>query len=801
MLRDLRHGVRSLARTPGATGIAIVTLALGIGANTAVFSVVDAALFRPLAYAHPEELVRVYDASPSKGIPQFSASPPNYLDLKSQNRTLVEMAAFTDNEATLDEGGAPERLDAEQVSPSLFPLLGIAPRLGRTFLPAEERAGQPPTAILSWELWQRRFGGDPAVIGRAVRLDSRPVEIVGVMPRGFRFPSASADLWLPLVLDARALENRGAHWLGVIGRLRPGVALESAQSDLAGIMARLAVAFPAKLGDWTVRVVPLRRAIAGTARGPMLLLLGAVGLVLLLACVNVSNLLLARGASRRREVAIRTALGAARGRLLRQFLTESAALAAAGGIAGAVLAQWGCAALLALGGSAIPRRAEAGVDGRALLFAAGVSIAAALIAGLWPALRGTKASAGEALQEDSGRGTGGRRASAGRRTLLAVEFAMTLVLLAGAALLLRSMAAALRVDPGFRSEGVLTTSLALPGKDYPDEARIAAFYRELQQRLSRLPGVTAAGTASVLPMSGGRWWLLSVRIPDHPVPESEERDLAYRIAGGDFFRAAGIPLKRGRLFRPEDGKDAPLVAILNETAARQCYPGEDALGREIVLGDRTKGPRRIVGIVGDVHEESPVEPPAGGVYVPAEQKPSEDMAVLLRTAADPAALGPAVRAEIRAMDPHLPVPPMRGLSDQVGEALRQRRFVLTLLTGFAILALLLAAAGTYGVASCAAAESRREVGIRVALGARRADVVGLLVGDGTRAAVIGLVAGVVLAVPALTLLRGLLFTVSPADPMSFVGVALVLVGSAVGASLLPAVRAARANPVDALKSE
>ncbi len=803
LIQDLRYALRTLLRTPAFALVAVATLALGIGINTAVFSVVDAALFRPLPYARPEELVRVWDSNLAKGFPRFSSSPPNFADWRAQNHTLQGMAGYTSASAILLEGAEPERVNGYEVSPALFPLLGVAPLHGRTFDAEDEKPGRSPAVVLSWELWQRRFGGDPSVVGRTIRLDEARPAVIGVMPRGFRFPDADAAFWLPLVLDARAMENRGAHWISVVARRRPGTPLEGAQADLRTIAAQLAAAYPAKNAGWSVELVPLDRAIAGKARRPLLLLLGAVAFVLLVACANVASLLLARGFARRGELAIRVALGAGRGRLVRQLLAESLWLGAAGGAAGVAIAAQCSRVLIALGGDSLPRAAEAGIDARALLFTVGVSLLTALAAGLWPALRAVNARDQEALRESSTRVSASRRTAAARRALLAAELAATLLLLAGAALLMRSLGAALRVDPGFRPEGVLTAQISLPDSArYQGDERTAGFYRELLRRLGGLPGVTAAATSSVLPMAGGLWQIYSVRIPEHPVREGEEMSFAYRVVGGDFFRACGIAVRRGRPFTPRDDAGAPLVAILNETAARRAFPGQDPIGKQIVIGDRKGiGPRTIVGIARDVREESPIEPPTGDIYVPAEQRPWSEMGILLRTEGDPARLAPALRREVRALDPELPVEAVGSLSRNVSESLRSRRFVLTLLAAFAVLALLLAAVGTYGVAACAAAERRREIGIRVAMGARRSDVLALFLREGARVAAVGVPAGLLLAAAATRLLGSLLFGVSPGDPISLVGVSLLLLAAMLAATFLPALRATRIDPTEALRSE
>ncbi|HEY7113895.1 MAG TPA: ABC transporter permease [Thermoanaerobaculia bacterium] len=801
MLSDFRHALRSLANAPGFAAVAIGTLALGIGFNTAVFSVVDAVLLRPLAYARPAELVRIFDRNPSKEIGRFSVSPRNFADWREQNATLSGMAAFSGDDATLLEGREPERLRAEEVSPALFPVLGVPPLLGRTFDPGDEKPGGASVAVLSWSLWQRRFGGDPAIVGRTLRFEDARRLVVGVMPRDFRFPSRSADLWFPLVLTEQNLANRGQHWLGALGRLKPGVPVAAAQADFDAIGARLAAAYPEKNSGWRQEIVPLSEAVSGDSRKPLRLLVVAVAFVLLLACVNVSNLLLARGLARRREVAIRTAIGASRGRIVRQFLAETFVLALSGGALGTVGAVWLTAALVRLGGDALPRSAEISVDARSLLFALAAGLVAAALAGLLPALSASGSIDCEALRESPGRATSGRRAATLRRALLSAQLALALVLLVGAALLLRSMRAALSVDPGFRPDGALVAELSLPESRYPGDERALAFYEALMARLRRLPSVSAVGTSIVAPMPGGIWQSYSVKIPDHPRPESEEISLLYRVVGGDFFAAAGIPLRRGRVFSAVDRQGAPLVAVISETAARRCFPGEDPIGRLINPGDRTPAPRRIIGVVGDVREESPTSPPDANIYIPLAQKPWSEAAVIIRTKGDPEAIAPEVREQIRALDPELPLDTLAPLSEQVGRALAERRFLLTLLALFAILALTIATIGMYGVASRSAAERRREIGIRVALGAGSGDVLGLFVGEGARTAAIGWLAGLLLTLPAARLTAGLLFGVSAADPQSFTAVSLVLAAATVLANLVPAIRALRADPVAALRAD
>jgi len=803
MTGDLKYALRGLLHSPGFTAAAIVTLALGIGLNAAVFSVVDAAVFRPLPYAKPVELLRIVDTNPARHIDRFSASPPNFADWRAQNKTLVAMAAFTNDDDTLIEGSEPQRIRGEAVSPALFPLLGVAPALGRVFRADEEQPGQAPSIVLSWEFWQRRFGSDRSIVNRQVRFEGGPRTVAGVMPRGFRFPtSRDVDAWTPLVLDAQAMENRGAHWLGVVARRRADVSVEQAQADLSAIAARLEAAYPAKNKGWGVLVLPLSDAVTGSAKRPLLLLLGAVAFVLLIACVNISNLLVARGVGRQREVAIRTALGAGRGRLLRQFLVESLALALLGGGIGCLFAVWGSEALVALSAGSVPRSAEAGVDLRVLLFTLGVSLLAAVASGLWPALRASRSGGDEVLREGHGAAGLPRRAAAARSVLLVTELALTLALLAGAVLLLRSMSAVLKVDPGFRPEGALAFRLQLPESRYPERIRMASFYRELAGRIAALPDVALVGSVNFAPLSGSQW-KLSTKFLDHPVAEGDEPSLEYRVAGGDFFRAAGIPLKAGRLFTPEDRMDAPLVALISETAARRHFAGEDPIGRQITIGDRIKQPRRIIGVVGDVLEGGLTEPAAPEIYVPAEQVPWSGMVVLVRARGDgdPMRLLPSVRAAVAALDNQLPIEGAARLSDQVSDSLKQRRFALVLLSAFSLLALVLAAVGIYGVVAYTAARRTREVGIRMALGARRSDVLRLFVREAIALAAAGVAVGLALSAAATKLLSGMLFGVRPTDPLTYLAVSILLALAVLAATSLPAGRAARISPMDALRHE
>lgn len=796
-LSDLRLAFRTLAKSPAFSAAAIVTLALGIGANTAVFTVLHAVLVRPLPYPDAGRLVRIWESNPEKGMPRFSASPRNLVDWRERARSFSGLAAYVDDRVTLAGEAGAERIQGEAATPELFPLLGVTPLLGRPFREEEGKPGEDAVVILSEPLWRTRFGADPGILGRTLTLSGKARTVVGVMPASFRFPSAATALWMPLAFDERDLGNRGAKWLGVVGRLRPRVSLDDASRELSAIASEIAVREPDKGKGWGVVLAPYLEAVVGKVRKPVQVLFAAAALVLLVACVNVSSLLLARAASRHREAAVRTALGAGRARLLSQMVAEATVISLVGAALGIALALLATPALVRLAGDALPRRSEVTVGLVPLAFAAVAGALAALLGSIAPARGWMRLAPWRALTDRNG----AVPLSRSRRGLVVAELALTLALLTGAGLLLRSLGSVLDVDPGFRPDHALTASVSLPGERYgKDEARINAFYADLTTRLSALPGVQAAGAITVLPLSGGNW-SLEVKLPDRHVPAGEAPSLEYRQVTAGFFAALQVPLRKGRLFDERDAQGQPLVAVVSEAAARRLWPGEDPIGKELVIGDRTPAPRRVVGVVGDLHDaglDRAVEPE---VYVPSLQKPARSMSLVVRTTGDPLALAPALREVVRGLDRDVPVESIDPMESVLAASVSSRRFVVTLLALFAALALALAAVGVYGLVAHAAEERRREIGIRMALGARSRDVLEMVLRQGAMPLAAGIGAGLLLSLASARLVSGLLFGVTVADPATYAAVIAVLTAITLVASWLPARRAAASDPAAVLRSE
>jgi putative ABC transport system permease protein len=796
---EIRQAVRALTRRPGFALAAIAALALGIGVNAAIFSVADAVLWKPMSYPNSGELVRIYESNPGKGFPQFSVSVDNFLDWRKQNASFTHVAAIDTEQLVLLQRGEPKTLSGLAVSPDLFPMLGVAPAAGRVFRQDEERPGSEAGVLLSWGLWRERFGGDPAIVGRRLDFDEGPRTVVGVMPETFRFGSRGADFWIPFVIEPDDIGERGSKFLGVVARRRPGVQIASAQADMDRIVAAITAAEPEKMTGWGARVEDLRKSVAGDVRRPLLLLFGSVAFVLLIACANVSNLLIARSVERRRETAVRVSLGAARGRLVRGAMAEVSLLAAAGAAAGFLLAFWTRDALVAFAGRDLPRSAEIAVGGRTLLFVIAAAAAATLISGLIPALRVSSTAATEALASTTRQGAGPQAARA-RRVLVVAQLALALMLVSGAGLLARSLAEVLRVEPGFRPDRVLTISVALPESRYEERDSRRAYFRQALARLSALPGVESTGIASFTPLAGEKW-TLSFNFPHRPVPEPEQPDVEYRVVGGDFFRTVGIPLRSGRLFSSEDSATASPTVVVNEAFVARFLQEEDPLATRVRIGDGVKEPRAIVGVVGDVKEMGLAEPPAPIAYIPYEQVPWRYTTLLLRTTGEPRGLAAAARAAIAPIDPLLPIEEIGTLDDVVAASVGSRRFAATLIGLFASLALLLAAVGLYGVMAYAAAQRRREVGIRIALGARSTEVVRLFLGEGARLSLAGAAVGILLALAATRLLASQLYNVKPGDPLTLGVAAAVLIAVGVASAYLPARRASRVDPVVALRSE
>ena len=807
LLKDLRYGLRMLAKNPGSTLVAVLALALGIGANSAIFSVVNAVLLRPLRYKDPAHLVVIWETKLSKGIFQEFVSPPDYRDWIEQQRVFDQVAALRAQPAVLTGGQLPERVETALVSPSAFELLGVKAGLGRTFLSEEAEPGRNRVAVLSYGLWQRRFGGDPGVLGKNVIVDGNSFSIVGVTPRDFRLLDTPSELWMPYTLDAKELSQRGFHTLRVIGHLKSGVSQEQAAAEMRSIASRIEQQYADTNSGWSTKIVALRDQLVGDIGPTLWTLLGAVVFVLLIACANVANLLLARAGSREKEIALRTALGANPGRLVRQLLTESVLLGLAGGLVGLALAAWGVSLLEQFGPSNLPRLDEVAIDWRVLAFTLSMSVLTGVVFGLAPALSSVRSDLNSILKT-SGRGTTGSRGRARWRNALVVsEVASCVVLLAGAGLLIRSFARLESVNPGFRPDHVLTMQIALPETRYSGQ-KIALFYQQLVERLHSLAGVQYAGIARNLPLSGSDASLNFV-IENRPVESSAEQSRAkYRAASADYFAALGIPLVRGRYFDRTDGEKTPGVVIVNNTMARRFWPGDDPVGKRMKAGFDGSQWCTIVGIVGDVKHTGLDAETNAEMYYHYRQIPPElmgfvegTMTLVLRTQAEPNSMVAAVRGEVQKLDADLAVFNVKSMQDLLGGSLAQPRFRTLLLGVFAGVALILAGTGLYGVIAYAVTQRTNELGVRMALGAQKSDVLKLVVGEGAQLAAVGIGIGLVVALPLMRIISRLLFGVNAADPVTFGATALVILLVTLAASYLPALRAIRVDPVVALRSE
>ena len=800
--QDIRYAFRRLIKSPAFTLVALLTLALGIGANSAIFSVVNAVLLQPLPYRAPEQIVGIYHLSEGR---RTTMSGPNFTDVKKLNTTLQDAAAYTRSRVILTGQGEPVRLDTAEVSASLFDLLGVPAMRGRTFRPDENQKGKTHVAVLSHELWQQRFGGDEAVVGRRLTLDGVSYEVVGIMPPKFSFPAARA-LWTPLeYTEDFTTKQRGAWYLQAVGRTRPGVSVEQARAEIDTIGKQLAKQYPDANEGVDMTAVSLHEAMVGNVRQAFWVLLGAVGFVLLIACVNVANLLLARRRARESEIAVRTALGANRARLVRQLMTESLILGLAGGALGLLLAVWGVEALIALEPQGIPRLNEVRVDPMVIGFTMALSALTGLLFGVFPAFQSTRGGISSTLKE-GGRGALTTRGGARMRTTLVVaEVALAVTLLAGAGLLIRSFSKLASVDPGFQVKPALTFELSLPDSRYEDRARQVAFFDQLLPRLQAIPGVTSAAGVISLPLSGTSIVLTFEIEGRPPVPPAQQPAMQVRIATANYFKTIGIPLKRGRFFTDEDRMATPQVALITEAAAKQYFPNEDPIGKKIKLGWRQDGKYaggEVVGVIGDVKDAGLDEPDPPQIYLPYGQWPVQSMSVILETAVPPDSVAEPARRAVYSIDGSLPAGNMRTLQELVARSISQPRFYMTLLAVFAAVALTLAAIGIFGVLSYAVAQRTREIGIRMALGAHESTVLGLVVREAMVMSAAGVAIGLVAAL-ALTewLVAQLLFQTSPHDPTTFVVVAMVLTAVSMLAAYLPARRATRVDPIVALRAE
>ena len=805
LFQDLRYGVRVLLRKPGFTLIAVVALSLGIGANTAIFSAVNAILLRPLPYDAPEQLVWIWEQNLASDVQREPISFPNFSDYREQNQVFEDVAAFTRWRPILTTGGEPERILAEQVSASLFSVLRVEAAEGRTFLPEEDRPGKNDVVILSHSLWERRFGSDKEVVGQTITLNGNPHTVVGVMPNDFRHPSPDArrptELWAPLGMDAGRMHRR-LDILNVIARLRPTASIEQARVEMETISARLDQQYPETNAGWLTTVIPLHERFVGDVRPAMLILLVAVAFLLLIACANVANLLLVRSTARQKEIAIRKALGATRGRLIRQFLTESLLLSMVGGLLGTLLAIFGINILIALSPGNIPRIGEASLDMRVLGFTLGLTLLTGIIFGLAPALNASNPDLNESLKEggkNPGPGAGGGRL---RDLLMIFEVSMALLLLIGAGLMIKSFLRLQQVNPGFNPERLLTVELALPRSKYTENHQVLSFYKEVVARVESLPGVEAAAAVGTLPLGGGVN-VLNLEVEGRPrLPAGHVIGAESQVVSPSYFRTMGITLLKGRLFTDQDAEDATGVIVINDEMADRYWPNEDPTGKRISLVDAQTGPwLTVIGVVENVHQVTLDSEPYPQMYEAYSQNPVRGAALVLRTSFDPMSMVSAVRTQVSAIDKDQPLYNVRAMEQVLADSVSRQRFNMLLISIFTAVALVLAAVGIYGVISYSVSHRTHEIGIRMALGARQADIVRMVIEHGLKLAMMGVGIGLVAAFVLTRVMSNLLYGVSAIDPFTFAIGAIVLMGVAVVACYIPARRATRVDPMIALRYE
>ena len=810
LLQDIRFGLRMLLKSPSISIVATIALALGIGANTAIFSVVNAVLLRPLPFPESESLVSLFETDRQRGLERGTHSYPNFFDIRTQNTVLERVACFHGGDYILSGRGEPARLQGSVVTSDLFPLLRVQPILGRTFLPDDDKPSESGrVVILSQPLFQKRFNSDPSIVNQAITLNGISFTVVGVMPAGFEFPIQNdpVELWTTIAGDASGetpvTAQRGAHFLQVIGRLKPGVTQEQAQAEFTAIASRLEQQYPDTNTHRSLRVDSALTALVGNIRPTLLILLGAVACVLLIACANVANLLLARATSRHKEMAIRAAMGASRLRVIRQLLTESVLLSLLGGAVGLLLAVWWSDLLIALGKEDIPRAVHVGIDLRVLGFTLGVSILTGVIFGLAPAFHSSKRELIDALKE-GGRGTSeGARRNKVRSALVVTELAIAVVLLVGAGLLIKSLWRLQKVNSGLQPQNVLTFNVGLPEKyNYEKQAR---FFIDLKSRLESLPGVQSASSVLPLPLSGDRF-SISFEIEGRPMAPKDHPSGDFFAAGVGYFRAMGIPIIKGRDFDDRDRYGSTPVVIITETLARQFFPNEDPIGKRIkpgintIEGDTTTM-REIIGVVGDVRNRGLDTAPKQAYYVPQTQVPFDQMVMVVKTADDPHNLISAATKQVSAMDPDIPVFGVKTMEEYLSTSVAAPRFSTTLLTIFAGVALVLTVVGLYGVMSYSVAQRRNEIGIRLALGAQSRDVLLMIVKQGSLLIGLGLVIGLSGAFALTRLIASMLFGVTAKDPLTFTAVGALLAAVALLACYVPAWRATKVDPMEALRYE
>jgi putative ABC transport system permease protein len=812
LFQDIRYAARKLMHTPSFTIVAVATLALAIGATTAIFSIVNGVLLKPLPFRQPDELMKIGSMSREGKLVHMSV--PDFIDYRDQTHSFVGMAQIQDrNSANLSIAGAePKRLNSASVGARFFDLLGVRMQIGRGFSKGEDSTSAAPVVVLSDKLWRNDFGADARVIGRPVSLNGKDFTVIGVAPPSLTYPS-SPDVWVPFKFEPWMTdpENRGAHFMMAIARVRPGVFEDAAKRDMATVGARLQKEYPKSNATFGGTAENLQRSLVGDVRGTLLTMFGAVAFVLLIACANVANLLLVRAAGRETEIAVRTALGAGRGRIVRQLVTESVLLSLAGAVIGGALAAWIVDAIVAFGPKGLPRLENIAIDGRVLAFAVAIAVLTGLLFGLVPAFHAARADIGQMLKE-SVRGSSGRRsAQRTRSALVMTEMALAVVLLIGAGLLIKSFARLVRVDPGFRTENVASFSVSAPSMKYPNDRDLRRFSADVAENLSRVPGVQSVAVAMSPPISsiGMR---VSFDVDGRPKAPDDNRLIADVLpATSNFFATAGIPVVRGRTFTgAEENWGPPPVVVVNKAFVAKYFPGEDPLGKHITLGvthDTLSTPSpvdskgEIIGVVGNVRQFGLREDPSPAVYLGWGTFPINDMTFVVRSRSDLGQLTAAIRDRVHAVDPTMPIYDIQTMEHAVAESVAQPRFYTVLLSGFAGLALILAGLGIYGVVSYSVSQRTRELGIRIALGATQDRVVRLVIGQGMALTFVGVAVGIIGAYWLAHLLATLLYGVTPTDRTTFVGVSVVLLGVAWLASYLPARRASRVDPVIAMRAE
>jgi putative ABC transport system permease protein len=807
LLKDIAYATRILRRSPGFTMTAVLTLALGIGANTAIFSVVNATLLRPLPFPHPERIVAIQNQYKSIGLDSAAASVADYVDYRKQRHLFSEVAAVNTDDFNLTGVDRPERLQCGEATSGLFTVLGVQPVLGRVFTYEEDQPGRNQVVLLTEGLWKRRFGGDPNVLGRTIHLNDKPYTVVGIVPSILQW-FAPLDAWIPTGFTPAQMSPalRTNQFLFILARLQPGMSLERARAGMAAFAGVLAKNFPDQYpasSGWAIRVDSLNELLVGDIRGALLVLLAAVGFVLLIACANVANLLLARAAGRMRELSIRAALGAAKWRIARQLLTESVMLSLLGGAAGVLLGSWGVGFLVKNGPQELPRLDEVAIDGRVLAFTAAIALLTGLLFGLAPVLQVATGNLHDLLKLGARGAAGSLRRHRTRNTLVIAEVAISLVLLVAAGLLLRSFASLEKVDPGFRAQNVLTFGVSLPPVRYRTDAQTSGFFHALLDRVSTLPGVSTAGAVNPLPFTGSNM-SGSFSIEGHDVPAGGTAPHAdQRIVSPGYFKTMGIPLRRGRLVADSDREGAPLAAVVDEALAHEYFKDQDPIGRHLRRGRGSGGPwATVVGVVGHVqHSALDSKQRKATLYWSYLQRPAQSVQVVVRTAGDPMALANGIQREVSSLDKDVPIFDVKTMDQRVAASLANRRFAAWLLAAFSFIAMLLAAVGLYGVMAQTVLQRSREIGVRMALGAQSGDVLRMILRQGAILIAGGIIAGTVAALGLTSLMKSLLFAVKPTDPLTFAAVAALLTIVALAAAYLPARRATRLDPVTTLRDE